>query len=349
MGAFVLLTAGGGDPGGQIEATHVFERLMLLLLSEGFWPHGVRGAERALEPSDVVLFGLVERGETQIVGDAVVGAGSLPLTPQRLGQVRMYLGPMLPGDPSTFTHSVVLTQLNLRGEPWACQADGPFPGQAVATAVGPETATGAVLPVEAAAYEAITGRGVPEEPVRHREPEALPAEPASAAPHDHALRDLVLGNPSLVDLGVRLRLPARKDVPTPAGTIDLLGETEDGREVLAVMWANGDPPADVLAAAHARLAWLREDLAVHGHHVRGLVLALDGSEALAAGSDGELEVRRVRVLCEPLEPPRAPGFRASPGVARPSEAPPRVASEAPGSSVDLDFAAKCLRVPRVRA
>jgi len=357
MGAYLLVTAGRRDPGERVEATQVFEKLMLLLLSEGFWPHGACGSDGvALEPADVVLFCLVDGETVQIVGDAAVAAGSSPLGPQRLGQVRMYLGPALPPDPAAFTHSVVLTQMSLLDEPCRCGLESEWAGSEVRAALQGRAATGEVLPVARETFESLVGRAAPEEAFYERAPRPPRTAAPAPASHDHELRDAVFANFGLVDFGERLRPPVRRDVPTPAGRIDLVCESADGGEIIAVMWANGEPPQEVLAAAHERLAWLRHDLGEERREVRGLVLTLDGSGDMAAGDNGELQVRQVRIRCEPLESPglswldpleedrslAAPAIIARPLTdhGRPS------VLQGVSAAVDLDFAAKCLRVPR---
>jgi len=342
MGAFVLVTAGRLESWGWIDASQVFEKLLLLQLSEGYWPHGSDGVEgEGPLPNDVILLCLAAEDGLEIVGDAPVAERSVPLTPARLGQVRMYLGPALPPEPDAFTHGVVLTELSIWDRPWVCRDRGGPAATEIEAALKGRKRTGVLRAISWQAFETITGRRAPE--MTH---EAASLKlPTQGTASDHrgtcGARDFVAANWELVDFGEHLALldgtERSMDVRTPAGAIDLLCTAGDSGDLVAVMWANGEAPPDLLAAAQARLSWLRERWP--GRRVRGLIVTLGERRDLPLATEDHLEVRRLRIVCEPILPtrptPPQPGEQAL-GAVSPSSRPP----------TDPDFAAKCLRVPR---
>jgi len=330
MAAFLLVTTGRTDGAMPVTPAEVFEKLMLLLLSEGFWPHAVQDPSgRLLEPGDSVRFCLVGEDGAQVVGDARVAARSTPLTPPHLAHVHMYVGHLLPSEPGALSHAVALAAVNIWDDARPCtEADAPTPDLLAAAH------TGAVLPA-----------GLPE-PMETSPPE-LPASP----PHGCEAQAFILANWELVDFGEPLR-PVEDTgigaIATPAGPIDLICEGADSEDVVAVMWANGEPPDELLAAVRERLAWLRRNVGQDGRRVRGLILTLDGRHDDIALADGDLDVRRLRILCEPVRPLKT--YEPDPlAIVTNFAAPAIIASESPEPSGDLDFAAKCLRVPRTKA
>jgi hypothetical protein len=368
MGAFLMVTAGRTEAGGRIDAPRVFEKLMLLHLSEGVWPHGPVGTNgHGLAPNDVVLFCLADEGGTQLVGDAVVAVRSTPLTPQRLGQVRTYLGPALPPDPQVFTHSSVLTQFNIWEQPRTCHADEPT-GAEVLAALRDARRTGVVRPIGPPTFEAIVGRpvlDVPEGPPG----ETPQAEPAHAASDLRVVREFVRANWALVDFGEPLQpiegTLGGGPLGTPAGPVDMLCEGADPRDLVAVMWADGEPASELVAAARRRVAWLRNTAADGIGRVRGLILTVDERPELATAEGDEIQVQRLRIRCEPVGRPKVyepelldvTGNFAATALSAPRTAREPVMESAAvgaggnggvrsGPAVDLDFAAKCLRVPR---
>jgi hypothetical protein len=351
MSAFVLVTTGRSHGETSVAPAEVFEKLMLLLLSEGFWPHGDQPlAGRLLEPGDVVLFCLVGESGAEIVGDARVVAPSQPLAPQHLAHVHMYLGHLLPPDPGALTHAVALDEVNIWDEGSSHAEDEALIAEALAAAQDAGQ-TGALRPVHCLAHE---------EPTEHAADIEAPAQEETSPerplppPHGCDAKPFILANWELVDFGEPLR-PVKGNgagtIETPAGPVDVICEGRDPSDVVAVMWANGEPPDQLLADVRERLAWLRAHVGQEGGSVRGLILTLDGRHDLAS-LDDDLEVRRLRLWYEPvtvvrpLEPDPlavATNIAARSIVARAGRVPGQF-----GPSGDLDFAAKCLRVPRAR-
>ena len=361
MSACVLVTTGRPDGDAPVAPAQVFEKLMLLHLSEGFWPHDVQGLRgRLLELDDVVLFCLVGESGVEVVGDAVVAARSVPLTPEHLGRVHMYLGHLLPSEPGPFTHAVALAEVSIWDDVRRCGEEDPPTVDLLAAA---ETAgyTGAVWPIAAEAYARLTGRPAPEG-VGAPPPDDLPPEFPPAPPGSCDAKAFVLANWELVDFGAPLRAVEGAGVgaiETPAGTIDMILEGEGTDDVVAVMWADGEPPDEFLAAVRERLAWLRANVGHDSRRIRGLILTLDSRHDLTLAEE-DLDVRRLRILCEPVGPalPFVPDPLAivtniaAPSIlvrgARGNGPVPVTPDGAPVPEFPLDFAAKCLRVPRSR-
>ena len=359
MSAFVLVTTGRPDDDAPVAPAQVFEKLMLLHLSEGFWPHDVRGLRgRLLEPDDVVLLCLVGEGGVEVVGDAVVAARSVPLSAEHLGRVHMYLGHVLPGEPGPFTHAVTLAEVSIWDDVRRCGQDDP-PTVDVLAAVEAAGHTGAVRPIGTEVYARFAGRSVPEG-VGAPPPDDLPPEFAPAPAGECGARAFILANWELVDFGAALRPVEGTGVgaiETPAGPIDMILEGEGPDDIVAVMWADGEPPDEFLAAVRERLAWLRANMGHDSRRVRGLILTLDSRHDLTLAEE-DLDVRRLRILCEPVRPARP--FVPDPlaivaNIAAPSilvrgarEPVPVTPNGAPVPELPLDFAAKCLRVPRAR-
>lgn len=368
MGAFVLVTTSEKGSVGPIPASQVFERLMLLLLSEGFWPHRTNEiAGRGLQVGDAVLFCLILNEGPQIVGDAVVASGSVPLTPQRLGQVGMYLGSTTPPDLTAFTHYVVLTQWKILDHPRQCVGGVDPAEDALIEALRPPISTGAVRPLSAEAFQRLTGRIVPE--VTPPPSAEMPASPRPACD----MKAFLLANWALVDFGEPLRpLPevlASENGEPALGGIDLVCENTRSGDLVAIVWANGDAPAEALARARVQVARLADSPLAAKRKVRGLVLTSgpgakpQSTDTLGAqlpiGGDTSchdpsaretdpchVELRRVRVYCEPIAV--SPAHRSPPSLvpaaAEPSQ--PEGFRSPFGPSADSNFAAKCLRVPR---
>lgn len=366
MGAFVLVTA-GVNHGVSITASQVFERLLLLLLSEGFWPYVADdGFGRNLRPGDGILFCLLADEGPLIVGDALVASPAVPVTSDRLGHIALYLGPAVPVQSIAFSHCVVLTQWRIMDEPRVC-VPGRDPGEdAVIQAIQPPVGTGAVRPLGAEAFQRLTGRVIPNV--------ELSSEPEAASPILGVcdVRAFVLANWSLVDFGEPLKplpWPGTTEDSTASG-IDLVCENPRTKELVAIMWANGDLPAAALAKARACLAQFRKTALAASRTVRGLVLTADPNAAThaslgqvgpprvqedqessraPAGADQEhVELRRVRVYCEPVRNMGLRDWRQSPSPVS-TAIPTRTESRTPlESSPQLEFAAKCLQVPRAR-
>jgi hypothetical protein len=120
----VLVCSGHAETGEVIAARQTFEKLLLLLLTERFWPHCSDSPGSAnLQPGDRVLFCLATKSAPAIVGDALVATPSEPLSAQRLAETRIYLGPAMPPEPGLLTHAVGLEHIAVWDEPWRPPGD----------------------------------------------------------------------------------------------------------------------------------------------------------------------------------------------------------------------------------
>jgi hypothetical protein len=360
MAAHLLVTTWVGDADRQTNAAAAFERLLLLLLTEGFWPHARGNSPFCLAPNDVLLFALADYGSVSLVGDATVVAASTSLTEQRVSQVRAYLGDTVRAGADALAYAVVLSQVNIWPEPKACRPDGPPAEAAVCEALDGARHTGAVCALADGVFELLTGAPPPETV----SPPDRPGEAAWACqegppPAEYGtVPNLLRQYWSVMDFGERL-VPvngSRGGLPTatPAGPIDLVCEAHPSGDLVAVIWADGQPPSAVMGAAAERLRWLRETHARAGQRVRAMVVAIGAEPVALAVPDPSIEVRNLRLVCEPASHPPAAEPRRFTGVlgfspfSRPLRRPTSPQSESPAPKRDLDFAARCLRVPRSR-
>jgi hypothetical protein len=320
MDHYVLICAGQSDAGGSVEARQAFEKLLLLLLTERFWPHGRDGAEPRLpQAGDRVLFCLAANGGPELIGDATVAASSRPLTDQQLAECRLYLGPAMPPGPDALTHAVVLERTRV----WersiiVADDDGPIAFD-LARALGGIYRTGGVRAVGEAAYEWLMSQQrlgspahdpptVPVATVPAPEPPAVrpspqPREPAHlpASSSTDAARAFLAAYWPLVDFGERLELiegpVAGRSITTPAGPVDFACLSPDTGDLVALICLNGEPLAQMGQALTQRLAWMREYLAQPGQHVRGMVVLTGATAGVEAIQTADMQVRQLRVSC----------------------------------------------------
>jgi len=383
MSYHVLICAGESDAGGAIEARQAFEKLLLLFLTERFWPHGVDAScEPRLEAGDEVVFCLATTRGPALIGDAVVASPSSPLTDQQLAECQLYLGPAMPSRRGALTHAVGLERARVWEEPVSVVDDGDPAAFELARTLSGVYRTGAVRTIPEVSYRWAQARQIRDgpppatvpaaTPAHHAEavlpappPRSTPAPPPSQSvscpPQPHgadAVRAFLHAYWHLVDFGEPLELmngsTGGRDIPTPAGPIDFACRSRTSGDLVAVVCVDGEPPSALESSLTHRLAWARQFLAQPGQRVRGMVVVSDPRVRVRDEGDPGVEVRRLQVLCSP--PASAHGPLVAPRAALEARDMPGaplfdVVAQAPESGAvprpsALDFATKCLQVPR---
>jgi len=328
MSHHVLISAGHSDAGGTIEARQAFEKLLLLLLTERFWPHGVDESDGPrLEAGDQVLFCLATSRGPELIGDAVVATRSTPLTDQQLAECQLYLGPALPPGRGALTHVATLERARVWEEPVSVVDDGDPAAFELARTLGGVYRTGAVRTIPEVSYRWALSRQLRSDPPPAVVPPRVPAGPADApwaappprstpaappsqgVPHPpvpeggDAVRAFLRAYWQLVDFGEPLELmngsTGGQDIPTPAGPIDFVCRSRTSGDLVAVVCLDGEPPSAVKSTLTHRLAWARQFLAQPGQRVRGMVVVSDPRVQVGDGVDPGVEVRRLQVVCSP--------------------------------------------------
>jgi hypothetical protein len=331
MSCYALVCAGQSDAGGAMEARQVFEKLLLLLLTERFWPHGQDALDPAsLAAGDRVLFCLATPHGPELIGDAVAASASAPLTEPELAECRLYLGPAMAPGPATLTHAVTLETITVWDEPFvATDGDGAAAFE-LARALAGLYQTGSVRRVSETAHQwAIARRdGVAPAPVVS-DPAPPPAWPSPAPPAPVApsfagparpaeagsVRQLLAAHWDLVDFGERLErvdgTGRSSGIATPVGSIDFACQSATG-DLVAVICANGEPPEQLASSVAHRLAWARQYLAHPGQSVRGMLVLTDPRARWTVPAPPGVDVRRLQLACPRAETALVPGPPVAP-------------------------------------
>ncbi len=363
MACYVLVCAGQSDADGSVEARQVFEKLLLLLLTERFWPHGQDGREpQLLHAGDRVLFCLASSRGPELIGDATASSPSAPLAERQLAECRLYLGPAMPPGPGALTHAVVLERARVWEQSLTVTDDDSPAAFDLARTLGGLYRPGAVRPISDESYQWVMSRqepldrpapllAQPAEPPAPRPPIARvaptpPPRPPAQPQGAEATRAFLAAYWRHVDFGERLEPligdSGGRSITTPAGPIDLACRSADTGDLLALLCIDGEPVEEVRSSVAERLTWARENLAEDGQRVRGvLILTGSGPDAKDLVGPG-VEVRRLQIACAapadlpgpaPVPEPDAaedwdlPGSRPFAGV--PSERPPTMPVPAP--------------------
>lgn len=341
---YALVTAGHAHATGSLEAQQAFEKLLLMLLTEGVWAHGSHPSDSGgLTPGDQVLFCLATSRGPEVIGTAVVVAPSRPITVDKLAEARVYLGAAMPPEPDALTHVVGLEQFDIWDSPYEPSGEDDPAVYELGRSLGGVYRTGAVREVSAELYARVTGQPVPE-PVAPPIPEVVPtvapppAEP-TLSPVGPAMT-LLLENWEAVDFGERLELlngaATGERTVTPEGPIDALCEAPESGDMVAMLWTDGEDIEALPETLAKRLSWLQEYKARPGQHVRGMLLTLNGGLDGVTLSGTDAEVRKLRLVA-------APDGQAPPPV--PEEPPPEQPEE-PEFDPEMAFAMKCMSAVR---
>jgi len=317
----VLVCSGHAETGEVIAARQTFEKLLLLLLTERFWPHGSDSPGSAnLQPGDRVLFCLSTKSAPAIVGDALVAIPSETLSAQRLAETRIYLGPAMPPEPGLLTHAVGLEHVAVWDEPWRPPGDDDPVAFDLAKALAGVYRTGSVRLIARETFERIMAQR-PAPPPRSTGP-AHSAQQAEGrgrpVPAAGGFTELLRSLWDEIDLGEPLYPLDGSSVggapEGPAGRADLVCEAAESGDLVAVSCLHGEPPDRFMAGVRKRLAWLEENSARLGQRVRALVVVVDPRMEVADLDDQDIEVRRLNLALVPIR-------RGEPGPPQPAEKP----------------------------
>ncbi len=362
---FALVVAGQASAGAVVQASESFEKLLLLLLTEGIWPHGLdNGIE--LAAGDEVVFALITPEGPRVQGCAIATSPSEPMLPEHVEAARLYLGTSMPTDLRAMTHSAELEEFQVWDDPWEPASPDDATVGELAQALDSAFTTGLVRKLPPQTFGKLVGREIAADPEPVpipdpiSEPEPIipptvavappPAEPPTpAAP---TVAGLLVQNWNLVDFGEPLALlngAANGDrTDTPAGPIDALCEASDTGDMVAMIWADGEAPDELARSVPKRLAWLREYRARPGQRVRGILVTGNGSLDGSALNGADVDVRRLRILCtSPDEPavPEAVPVAAAPEPEKPVAKPARELRRGavpPALPDEMDFAKRCI-------
>ncbi len=308
MRYYVLVCAGHAETGEVIAARQTFEKLLLLLLTERFWPHGSdSGAVSDLQPGDRVLFCLATKSAPSIVGDALVASPSTALTAQQLAEIRIYLGPAMPPEPGILTHAVGLEHVVIWDEPWRPPGDDDPVAFDLAKALAGVYRTGSVRPLARETFGQILEQKRVTAPVPADGFSAAAAtSPESGQPaisRPPRIQDLLRSWWDLIDLGEPMHLLDGSSIPdADAGDdpVDLVCEAGHSGDLVAVACVESGDPAKLIPAFKRRLAWLRENGARLGQRVRGLLLVLDPRIEVDLREEPDIEVWRLSLTLAPV-------------------------------------------------
>jgi hypothetical protein len=380
----VLVCSGHAETGEVIAARQTFEKLLLLLLTEGFWPHASdTGSSSDLQPGDRVLFCLATKSAPAVVGDALVADPSTPLTAQQLAEIRIYLGPAMPLEAGILTHAVGLDHLAIWDEPWRPPGDDDPVAFDLAKALAGVYRTGSVRPIARETCEQILAQRRLEVPLQ-----AAPATPDALARGSGPggepvmLRELLRSSWDMLDFGEPLHVLNGSSVSqaaNPADPLDLVCEGGSSGDLVAVACVGRQDPARLIPAFRRRLTWLRENAARLGQRVRGLLLVLDPHAGLDVRAEPDIEIWHLNLSITPVDrqspqpvlreetpnirdeavvPPPTPAQPATPeAVSDQAGATPAPVAEAapavPALTADAaqspaDFAQRCMSVPLSR-